>query len=53
MSCGIKRVMGHWVDELRDIYIYIYIWLLLLDGSDIHPNEDVRDLSGGDCDAPI
>ena len=35
MSCGIKRVMGHWVDELRerererererDIYIYIYI----------------------------
>ena len=24
MSCGIKRVMGHWVDELRYMYIYIY-----------------------------
>ena len=31
MFCGIKRIMGHWVDELR-----YNIWLLLLDGSDIH-----------------
>ena len=40
ISCGIKSVMGHWVDELRYIHTYIhtyiYIWLLLLDGSDIH-----------------
>ena len=31
MFCGIKRIMGHWVDELR-----YNIWLLLLDGSNIH-----------------